>query len=419
MGKKDSEIDPGQSAERPPSGRPGREFVLWAVVASVFFAAALAYGAHVVHDHVDLKIFLRAARLAGQGLNPYDRPAFAGAYQYAPVMLMPFIPLAGLQEGTASWIWHCALWSCLLGSAVAVLRSLRKAGWSEVQARWGLVAGLLLFSGAVVRELKCGQANLPALLLLSWSVYLCLCNRQVSSGFLAGAACAVKLYPGVALLYFASKGQWRAGLGWLAAVAVAAMLPMVIFGPGRTFCLTRTWWDSYVAASIGGAPPLWDNPVRNQSFAAFVYRLWGGPSAGARVSSLAANALLLGLSLLVLWRPWREAERSRRRSLSGWGVVFCLCVLANPVAQKHVFVFLLLPWVLAVVLLREASLGWPARALLASALIVEVAYDLSGERARLWLQSHSSPALSCWLLWAGLAWACRKRTGGSSDPRGV
>jgi hypothetical protein len=368
---------------------------------ALFFASALAYGVVATQKQGDLKILLGGARVFREGGTPYILPMGRGGFEYAPFMLIPFLALDALPRILAGWGWHIILSLCLLISAILTRRCLTLIVSDKRIVRWSLLAALFLVSSAVVRELKQGQTDMPLLLLLSGSIYYSVCGRGRLSGFFAGAATAMKLYPATTLLYFAARREWRESLTWMLAPVAALLLPMLVFGPTSATKLTAVWLHDYMAPSLGGPPPEWTSPVRNQSLPAFLYRAWGEPSRMAQLSSLVASLALIFASGYVLWRTFRDKDTESRQVL-GFALLICLFLLICPLTQKHLYIFLLLPWGAAVSRLLEGKRSAVARLAFAAALVLQLVLWFAGGKASWTLRSYSAHAFIALLLWTGL-----------------
>ena len=139
--------------------------------------------------------------------NPY----VIGAYLYAPVFAQAIAPITLLP-----WPWFAALWTAAIASTLIWL-----AG------RWSFP--VLLFTGAVALELYLGQID----------VFIA---AAVVIGFRYPAVWAfpllTKVAPGVGLLWFAVRREWRnLGIAVAATLAVAAL--SAVFMPQ----LWHDWYD--------------------------------------------------------------------------------------------------------------------------------------------------------------------------------
>lgn len=138
--------------------------------------------------------------------NPYE----IGAYLYAPAFAQAISPLTALP-----WPWFAALWT-----AISV------AAYAWLAGRWAFP---LLFSGAVALELYLGQIDI----LIAAAIVL---------GFRYPAVWAfpllTKVAPGIGLLWFAFRREWR-NLAIAAAATVAIAGVSALIAPA----LWNGWWE--------------------------------------------------------------------------------------------------------------------------------------------------------------------------------
>jgi hypothetical protein len=170
--------------------------LLWCLGGLLAFAAV---GASVTVDNTfgsDAHAYWLAA---GRELTYNRAPGDADAYLYSPVFLAAIRPLAGLD-----WPMFLAVW---IGIETAVLVWLLK----PLRLRWSVPVFL-----CCLPELAVGNINV----LLAGAAVL---------GMRAPALWAVplltKVTPGVGLLWFAFRGDWRRfflGAGWTAGIVVLA-----------------------------------------------------------------------------------------------------------------------------------------------------------------------------------------------------
>jgi hypothetical protein len=141
----------------------------------------------------------------------HSNPYVIGAYLYAPVFAQGIAPLTLLP-----WPWFAALWTAAIAGALVWL-----------VGRWAFP--VLLFTGAVALELYLGQVD----------VFIA---AAVVIGFRYPAVWAfpllTKVAPGVGLLWFAVRREWRnLAIAVAATVAVAAL--SAVFAPQ----LWHDWYD--------------------------------------------------------------------------------------------------------------------------------------------------------------------------------
>ena len=165
------------------------------------------------------------------GVSPYlKRPVAANApdaelesslnrYSYPPLQAVLLYPFSLLPPGAAYVAWGVVTCLCVVASLFLLSRLYPRAG-----PVFGILLALYLMSSFLYFELERGQTDGPILLLLCLALYL---YRQRGMPALSGVACALafllKVTPGVFLLLFFVRREWRA-LAAFAATCVAVVL---------------------------------------------------------------------------------------------------------------------------------------------------------------------------------------------------
>lgn len=167
-------------------------------------------------------------------------------------------------------------------------------------------------------------------------------GRDRTAGAWIGAAAALKLYPGLALMYLLVRGRWRAATTGGVAAAVLTVLPIFRYGWAGSIGLVREW----VRTRQDGA---WPSQGINQSLAVRVAARIPG-SAGVAIASAAVGILVIGL-LSVAWRRRRAAAGSLADELA---LALGVSVLASPIAW---FTYWVLTLPAFLVTAREAAAG--------------------------------------------------------------
>lgn len=248
-----------------------RPFRDGAILACLVLAVALVLG--LVQTGVDAHAYW-----AADPLDPYAgvRPAEQDAYFYAPVFTQLLGPLHLLP-----WPWFIGLWTLLLTAALV---------WQA-----GLWTGFVLLLVPVFAELTVGNIHL-------------LLAAATVAGFrwpwLWSLPLLTKVTPGVGLLWFAVRREWRSLGIALGATAVLAGISFAV-APGQWF----RWLEVLSAASRA---PDWvfivPIPVGLRLVPAVLLVVWGA-RAGHRWTVPVASMLALpilwvnGLAMLVAVIP--------------------------------------------------------------------------------------------------------------------
>jgi hypothetical protein len=199
--------------------------------------------------------------------DPYAQPAGElGAFPYTPVAVWFFAPL-----GALLWPTFLTLWLAFLVGTVIWL------GWRASLA--------VLAFPPVALELYHGNVHL-------------LIAAAIALGFRYPGFWAVplltKVTPGVGLVWFAVRREWRR-LGWALGVTAVLVAITLVLDAG----LWAEWWDSVVATGTGEAPvvqPQIPIPLWLRLPAALLLVAWGARTDRAWTVPAAAT-----LAVPILW----------------------------------------------------------------------------------------------------------------------
>ncbi len=320
------------------------------------------------HGFFDLRIYRGALRhwLDGGQLYNWIKPGTRYGFTYPPFAALIMLPMTYLPWPVVMVI--SVTLSVLAGALVLwwlVDPIARRMGWP----RWFAlaVAGCLAAAFEPLREtVNFGQVNLLLLLLVAadllWLVApfpsaggAALARYRRFAGVGIGLATAIKLTPGIFIVYLLITGRWRA-MCTAIGTAVAATLVAAAIAPDTS----RMFWTSAV----------WDTDrvgtlafISNQSWQGMVARL--NPD---QPSTLVW--LMLVAATLIFW-TWRcRMAVAAGDELTGFALTGVVGCLVSPVTWVHHLVWLL-P---ALVLLVDNAFAAPAgsgrrRRLLAFAIV--------------------------------------------------
>jgi alpha-1,2-mannosyltransferase len=316
------------------------------------YAAAFAFGAavcaaavawlFVVHlgatpaqRLVDLDVYRGAGRAVLHGRDLYSfvgHPPQRLPFTYPPFAALLATPLAALSFSTAGWLWSVGeVLTTAAITAIAFRPLLRRLGrWWPLAA--GALAGLLTQMLPLRDEIKFGQVD-ELLVLLCAVDCLLLCGRR-SSGVLIGVATAIKLTPGVFIVYLLVTGRRRAAATATATFVAASLLAAAVLpGDSKTFWTDALWHSERLRANDG---------TSNQSLRGMWLR--------AVHNGHESTALWLVSAVIVAVIGWRRAANASRAGdeLTGVALTGLLAVLLSPVSWIHHLCWLLL--VLAAIL---------------------------------------------------------------------
>lgn len=294
---------------------------LWAlpVAASLVSLLPLAWE-RTDHLLIDLQVYVGSAGAVdgGQDLYAYRTPQGL-PFTYPPFAALLAEPLARMPLPVVRVVWTAATLLAVIGVARLAMR--------PVVARLGLpiTVTLLLLSTPVRSHIRFGQVGLFLVLLVAWD--LLTPTRRPGAG--VGIATAIKLTPGIYLLWLLACRQWsrtKATLAWTTAATLGGLL---VLWPSSPSWLSDALWDSgrFGRNDIPG----------NQSVRGMLLRTPLSDSTAAKVWLVCALVLLIaGVT------GARHLERAGLR-LAAVGVLAATSVAVSPISWQHHLVWLALP----------------------------------------------------------------------------
>jgi hypothetical protein len=259
---------------------------------------------------------------------------------HPPPAVLLALPLGLLSFGDAFVVWNALSLGALAASAWLVLRQLRPrlSAWLLPPTAAVLIAGQPFW-----HQMVQGQLNLILLLLLTGAWAADRSGRSAWAGTLIGVATAVKLFPGLLVLYFVVRRRWRAA-GWAAAAALGCTaLTAAVLGPAtyRSYFLevlphTSAFQTAWTNCSLTGLCFKLFSPDKKWPMVDIEPLVQS--RALAYLSAAAAAAVVLAVF---------AALACRARSREAGDLAFTLAVvgmlLVSPITWDHYFLLLLLP----------------------------------------------------------------------------
>ncbi|MGS2614625.1 glycosyltransferase family 87 protein [Micromonospora sp. LZ34] len=301
--------------------------------------------AAVRHGFFDLKVYYGALTWwVHDGGEVYDflKPGTQYGFTYPPFAALVMLPMAYLPWLAAITV---SVTASVLTSAVLIWWLVdpiaRRAGWT----RWFALAVALCLAAAYepMREtVNFGQVNTLLLFLVAVDLLRLLPAGSRWAGVGIGLATAIKLTPGIFIVYLLVTGRWRAAVTSMAAAAGASLLAAALFPDASREFWTEALWNTARVGELAF--------VSNQSLNGVVARL--DPE---HPSTLTWLVLVLGTLALWAWRSRAAvAAGDEATGLALTGAAMCL---VSPVTWVHHLVWLL-P---GLILLVDNGMAAPAR----------------------------------------------------------
>ncbi|NUR89016.1 MAG: DUF2029 domain-containing protein [Nonomuraea sp.] len=255
---------------------------------------------------VDLDVYRTGGEMLLNGRPVYDFETPAPQllpFTYPPIAAMLAVPLAEMSWTTAQWVWTAGIFAALA-------------------VPW-VFAGLMIacmYMMPIRDQVRFGQVDI---LLVALCLVDCVARRPWwPRGFLIGLATAIKLTPGVFLIYLLVTRQWRTF--WMASF-VTALLTLIPFA-----VIPRDAADFWFSALLDPERLGANAATTNQSIRAMLIRLY-------LPSETLTTVLWLALAAIVGWYGFRAAKRSYEADdpITAVALVGLMAVLLSPVAWIH------------------------------------------------------------------------------------
>jgi alpha-1,2-mannosyltransferase len=295
-----------------------------------------------VHGFFDLRVYRGAVMwwLDGHSLYSFTLGDTAYGFTYPPFAAVCMLPLAFVPTGAAEVLTTVASAAAVVAITFWLVAPLaRRHGWT----RWFAVALAVppVFAMEPIREtLGYGQLNILILALVVADV-IALRRGWVWAGAGIGLATALKLTPGLFIVFLFLAGRRRAAAAATGTLLGATLLAFVVNGAASWQYWTDTLWQT----SRVGRLDKWSN----QSLLGMLARL-ADPGAPDRRLWVVLVGVVLVLGMWRAVRAYRCGDDLVAVTLTG--LTACL---VSPISWTHHFV-----WVVpAVVVLVDVAAGMP------------------------------------------------------------
>ncbi len=288
-------------------------------------------------------------------LYDFISPGTPYGFTYPPFAAVCMLPMS-------LFGWHTTIALNIVVSAVASAFLLyvlvdpiaRREGWNRWYA-FGVAACLFSLIEPVRDTIGYGQINLVLVALVYTDLLLMNSKWSGFTGVGTGIAAAIKLTPGIFILYFVLTGRWRAA-AFSAGTMITATAVAAILAPGATLTyFTKALWDtnrigvaSYVSNQslmgvVARLNPAHPNHLLWIALVAVVMGAWawrvrvvaaGRSAAGSIASGLAASGLGAG-------RGADGLTANRRNDRIGFALTGLTACLISPITWVHHLVWLI------------------------------------------------------------------------------
>jgi alpha-1,2-mannosyltransferase len=288
----------------------------------------IVYLAQTRNGYFDSKVYYGAIQywFRGDGGMVYDwlRPGTPYGFTYPPFAGLVMSPMAVLPFGAVVVI---AVVATVLTTALLTwwfaADLIRRTGWT-VWFAYGTAVCLAISFEPVRETITFGQVNTLLLTLVAGDLLFGLSKNRKWAGVGIGLATAIKLTPGIFIVYLLVTRRWRAAATAGGAAAGATLLAAAIFPDESREFWTSALWDTNRVGVL--------SYLSNQSERGFLARL--------PIPHLESKIWIVCVLLTLAFWAWRVAKAPDdiMGGLALTGIVGCLI---SPVTWIHHCVWLL------------------------------------------------------------------------------
>ena len=301
----------------------------WALAVFSVSAAFMVWWLHWF-DLVDLEVYRAGASAFVHGHDVYlSHPRGSPLpFTYPPFAALVFVPLAVIPDLAAKIGLSVLSAGGLLLAAAGLLR-LAGPRW-PVRKVWTvalLVAAATPLVEPLRDTLRLGQVNLVLMALVLADLAPAGGRSPRFRGARIGIATAIKLTPGIFILYLLVTRRTREAVTAAGAAATATLLAAVVMPAESAHYWRHLVFDD---SRIGSPGSVWNQSVRGA-----LARITGSPD-GAHLAWLVAVVAVLAACLLLAVRLHQSGDE-----LTGLGVAALAGLLVSPISWNHHWVWAL------------------------------------------------------------------------------
>ena len=308
------------------SARAGRQlsWIRWIVVADLANLVAVFLITYAErHGFFDLHVYHGAINYwAHQGGSLYDfvLPFSTYGFTYPPFAALVMLPMA-VTPWTLAIVITCI--ACVLASAVLVYWLIDPVARRERWVRWYAFAIAFCFAAAFepLREtFLFGQVNMFLVFLVAADLLLFTSKGSRFGGIGIGLATAIKLTPGIFIVYLLVTKRWRAAITASATAAVASVVAAALAPDASRVFWTDALWNTDRIGAVAF--------VSNQSLNGAVARIHASnPSALLWLATAAA--------VMAWWVVQVRRTAAAGDEMTGFALTGIVGCLVSPITWIH------------------------------------------------------------------------------------
>lgn len=351
---------------------------VWIIALCVMAGQAIVYAGKAADERSAFIRWRPQVLELFEGVNIYDVYFFPNP-PIMPITLYPFMLLPPVADAVAWFSFKCAVAAASFALCLKMARGTPLPVVSWVQ---GIIA--LIVARPFMSDLQHGNNNLLILFLVVATLYAWRKGYDAVAGTILAFAITYKVTPGLFLIYFAWKQQWRVvAYTILGGGTFVLLVPSLVLGPAFTGECSYMWFHRTLGPYVNDGSPGFQEI--NQSMLGVVMRLliqetatgryavsqqinfvsWD-PKWVLRLVKALSIAWVLGLGFLC-----RTSTKDRRdpRLIGEWALVVLTMLFVSERSWKHHYVTILLPVVYLACRLIQPGLSRTERRVVLASLI--------------------------------------------------
>jgi alpha-1,2-mannosyltransferase len=300
------------------------------IVVAAVVIAVVAVGPLVLHwltnqpDQrlVDLDVYRSGGQAVLRGAPVYDfmtQPPQLLPFTYPTFAVLLAVPLALIPWAAAQWLWTALIFVALTlvvrHSFARLLGRIRP--WAPILV--GVLVAMCAYAMPLRDQVRFGQVDI--LLVALCVADIAPARTRWPRGLLVGLATAIKLVPGVFIVYFWVTGRRREAITSAVAAAAATLVTFLILPADSADYWFRALFDSDRLGS--------NTSTTNQSIRGMLLRLYW-PDAVTSLLWLVCAAIVAFFGFRLARRAWQDGDEIRGIAVTG-----LIAVLVSPVSWIH------------------------------------------------------------------------------------
>ncbi len=299
------------------------------------------------------KMFFETGIVYNRDLSLYGPSSGTMGYPPLPIALLIGAQKLGAPENLLIFLLALEQIFCHLGTAFLCILSARiNPHWRSLLP---LIVACMLFVPSLEDNLTALQLEPTLLFLLAVSLFCLSRNRNFLAGFFTGFAVMLKVYPGIAVIYFLVTRRWTAFAGMIFAAAAASIVSISVLGIDEHVI----FYKHIAPLLLKEKPSLFF--YSNTSLISYsLYFDLLTPDRAKLVNS-ALLAVLLVIAMLPALRDAPDKEQDHLRMTLDFSILVAMLVMCMPNSWWNYQIHLLLPiMATAVFLVDPQRFCWPA-----------------------------------------------------------